>query len=101
MSNKAWFSAMVGQGYTARAVTFDGTNDYLTRGADFTSNADSKVGIFSCWLKFNAGSDNNTIYLMNSNTARVSFNRLNNNTMSFELVDGSGYVLNLYTYSIH
>lgn len=33
------------------AVNFDGTNDYLTRGAGLTGAADSKTGIFSCWVK--------------------------------------------------
>lgn len=41
---------LITEGYQARAVTFDGTNDYLTRGSDFTSNANSKVGIISCWI---------------------------------------------------
>ena len=34
-----------------RAVRFQGLNDYMSRGADFTSNADSYVGIFSVWVK--------------------------------------------------
>lgn len=42
-------------GYFANAVTFDGANDYLTRGGDLTGNADGKVGIFSCWMKANGG----------------------------------------------
>lgn len=36
---------------TANAATFDGVNDYLTRGADLTGNADSKQLAFSIWLK--------------------------------------------------
>ncbi len=37
------------------AVDFDGTSDYLTRGADLTGLADSKSGIFSCWLRRDGG----------------------------------------------
>ena len=37
--------------YEPNAVKFDGTNDYLTRGADLTGIADSKSGIFSCWIR--------------------------------------------------
>jgi hypothetical protein len=40
--------------YTANAVNFDGTNDYLTRGADLTGNADGKEGIVSLWVNFAA-----------------------------------------------
>lgn len=42
-------------GYTTAAVAFDGTNDYMTRGAALTGNADGKSGIVSVWLKFNGG----------------------------------------------
>lgn len=37
------------------AVDFDGTSDYLTRGADLTGIADGKSGIFSCWLRRDGG----------------------------------------------
>lgn len=59
------------------AVTLDGTNDYLTRGADLTGNADGQRGIF--YLRFTpdasaAGSD--TIYANDavSGTSPVQFN---------------------------
>jgi len=35
---------------TVPGVTFDGTNDFLDRGADLTSNADTKTGIVSFWI---------------------------------------------------
>jgi hypothetical protein len=38
-----------------RGVAFDGSNDYLTRGATLTSVADTKVGTLSVWLRFNGG----------------------------------------------
>lgn len=37
------------------AADFDGSSDYMTRGADFTSNADSKKGIFSGWFRIDGG----------------------------------------------
>lgn len=37
--------------FRARAVNFEGTNNYLTRGADLTGNADGKTGIISLWFK--------------------------------------------------
>jgi hypothetical protein len=41
--------------YVARAVNFDGTNDYLTRGGGLTGASDGKVGTCSFWAKFNGG----------------------------------------------
>lgn len=41
--------------YRAKGVAFDGSNDYLTRGSDFTGSADSKVGILSFWMKKGGG----------------------------------------------
>jgi len=38
------------EGYTPNTVTFDGTNDYLLRGDDLTSNADGKLGCVSFWF---------------------------------------------------
>lgn len=43
-------------GYVANAVDFDGTNDYLTRGAGLTGASDHSQGIFSAWLRLD-GSD--------------------------------------------
>lgn len=45
----------IGGRYQAPAVTFDGTNDYLTRGAGLTGLADSKAGTVSFWLNMNGG----------------------------------------------
>lgn len=39
----------------ATPPVFDGTNDYLTRGAGFTGAADSKTGIYSAWLRLDGG----------------------------------------------
>lgn len=49
------YAAAGGGLLTVDAVVFDGTNDYLTRGADYTGSADSDSFIFSCWVKFNGG----------------------------------------------
>jgi hypothetical protein len=35
----------------AGGADFDGTNDFMTRGADLSGNADSKSGILSVWLR--------------------------------------------------
>lgn len=41
-----------GDRYTPPAVVFDGSNDYLARGADLSSNADSKTFLLSGWFYF-------------------------------------------------
>jgi hypothetical protein len=41
--------------YSGDAASFDGTNDYMTRGADLTGNADGKKGTISCWVRLNGG----------------------------------------------
>ena len=37
--------------FTCDAADFDGTNDWLNRGADFTGSANSSLGIFSGWVR--------------------------------------------------
>ena len=41
-----------GDRYIPPAVVFDGSNDYLARGADLSSNADSKTFLMSGWFYF-------------------------------------------------
>ena len=41
------------------AVSFDGTNDYLSRSSDMTGNSDGKTFTFSCWFY---GATGGTIY---------------------------------------
>lgn len=48
--------------YTANAVDFDGTNDYMLRGAGFTGAADSFTGIFSAWIRLDASNANKYIF---------------------------------------
>ena len=43
------------RGYTANAVRFDGSADYLLRGAGLTGASDSKVGVLSFWFQFQGG----------------------------------------------
>jgi hypothetical protein len=44
-----------GAGFTVNAVDFDGTNDFLTRGAGLTGAADALTGIFSAWVRLDGG----------------------------------------------
>lgn len=42
---------LFGGGHPVNAVSFDGTNDYLTRGADLTGSADGQAFSFSLFFK--------------------------------------------------
>ena len=46
-----WMQAVGGVGYRAIGAAFDGSNDYMLRGGDLTSNTDGKTGILSFWVK--------------------------------------------------
>lgn len=66
---------------TANAVTFDGTNDYLTRGADLDGNADSQQWTWAFFFKrngigtlqkvFSAGGNDQTIEFRTGNDVRI------------------------------
>jgi len=49
-----FYSAAAG-GYEANAVRFDGSADYLLRGAGLSGASDSKVGVLSFWFQFQGG----------------------------------------------
>ena len=50
---------------TVDSADFDGTNDWLTRGADLTGAADSKSGIVSMWLRIDGGDGGSAHLLVN------------------------------------
>jgi hypothetical protein len=57
-----------------QAVVFDGTNDFMLRGAGLTGAADTKTGVFACWVKFNGG--NGTLqYIADTNGGRFRVRR--------------------------
>ena len=69
--------------YTANSVRFDGTNDYLTRGANLTGAADGKEGTVSFWINLKSGDSTGMRILAtdSSNTgfvvARDAVNKIN------------------------
>jgi hypothetical protein len=44
--------------FSADSADFDGTNDYMSRGANLSGISDSKTGIFSAWIRFDADDTN-------------------------------------------
>lgn len=65
--------------YAANGVNFDGTNDYLTRGADLTGNADGKKGIFYCRFKIDGGNGTELTFYSKEETGRFRIFRTSTN----------------------
>lgn len=53
--------------YQIPISVFDGTNDYLTRGADITGLSDGKVGTVSFWFEMNGGNGSLQYFMQNPN----------------------------------
>jgi hypothetical protein len=72
------------------AVDFDGTNDYLLRGADYDGSLDSIKGTIVLWTKMNGG-DGATLLFMGTSAATQSVNlaRVADNTWRFILKDSA------------
>ena len=77
---------------TCDAADFDGTNDYMTRGAELTGLVDGKSGILSYWVRLDGGNATRLNVLMNGiyTTCRFRSERLPNNLLDNLLVDTSG-----------
>ena len=68
--------------YQPNGVSFDGTNDYLTRGADLTGNADSKLVTGSFWFRGATSPPATLQRVYESGTPRFAINRNSNETIS-------------------
>ena len=69
---------------------FDGTNDYMLRGADLTSIANSKTGIVSVWVRLDGG-DGTQLAIMDNAASLVTprFYVVRNASNKFEVVGRS------------
>jgi hypothetical protein len=76
-------------GYSANAVRFDGSNDYLLRGAGLTSASDSKVGILSFWFQFQGG-DGTELTILSGAATTVQIIRNSSNKIRLVL-QNSGF----------
>lgn len=63
------------------AADFDGTNDYMSRGADLSGNADGKTGTVSFWFRMDGG-NGAAQYLLSNSTDRFLILRQTNNTLT-------------------
>ncbi len=63
--------------YSTTGVDFDGSNDYMKRGADLTGSADSKIFSGSFWFKRGSTGAQQHIYLSTSGAGVVEFTSAN------------------------
>jgi hypothetical protein len=73
-------------------VTFDGTNDYLTRGADLTGSANNSRGTCCFWVKFAAAGDGVRQRILNAGNAAVIIERTAANRFQVFVVDSTGAI---------
>lgn len=67
-------------GYRANAVQFDGSNDYLTRGAELTGITDGQAGTISAWINLTGGNATDMVWLASGITStRFVASRLSSN----------------------
>lgn len=59
--------------YSANAVAFDGTNDFLDRGGNLSSGADSKILTFSFWFKRGSTGTTQVIHANSSQRVLIRF----------------------------
>ena len=62
-------------------ATFDGVADYLTRGSDYTGNADSKIALIAFRIRMLAGSDGSSIVLATAAGSKIAVQRQADNTV--------------------
>lgn len=85
-------------------VSFDGTNDYLSRSSDLTGNADGKTFTFSCWVYASAAGYilrvNDTVEgLWVSVSGTGAFNIRGHNASSTMIFNAYGHSIPLHTWS--
>jgi len=74
--------------FSANAVRFDGTNDFLTRGAGFTGASDNKTGLVSFWFNLKGG-DAVIMKIMEQAPGQIEIQRQADNKI-FHRFQGSG-----------
>jgi hypothetical protein len=91
-------------GYTTSATDYDGTNDYYTRGADLTGNANTGAGTLSFWIRLDGGDGATQRIIGTSTPIRFFCNRQNSdkfrvrgsntsNTVVLEIISTTSYTV--------
>lgn len=86
---------------TVDAANFDGTNDYMARGAGLTGAVDGKTGILSAWLRFDGGVNYSILTgstTLGGATLRFNFSRNGGQmTVNVQNSGGTAAVANILT----
>jgi hypothetical protein len=81
---------------TVNAVDYDGSTNFLTRGADLTGNADSSTGILSVWLRLD-GSNGSDMAILYNAISNVEVWRRSAGNIRFRLRSAGGAILTFET----
>lgn len=74
------------------AADFDGANDWMARGADLTGAVDSKLGVFSAWIRID-GDDGATRGILNNTTLGVNIAKEADQRIRFLARNSGGSVI--------
>jgi len=79
--------------YVVDAVDFDGTNDFLTRGADLTGNGDGQQATVSVWFRLDGGDGSGLLlYSQDGATENVLTRKSGNNRLRTIFRDTGGTI---------
>jgi len=88
--------------YSVIGVAFDGTNDYLTRGAGLTGASDNTQGLISFWFKFTGGDGVKQTIFNSATSDRINIFKDTDNKIYIILNQGDDTVcLNMNTTSTY
>lgn len=98
MSQQILFSTYDNPLVLCDSADFDGTNDYMTRGASLTGAADSKTGILSFWFRTDAGDGTDRTIFMSATTLagatpRFRVRHLTTDAVGFIGVNAAGTII--------
>ena len=82
--------------FTAHAVRFDGTNDYLTRGGGLTGAVNGQQGTLSLWTDFKGG-NSTSLFLLLSTNDNVRLFRNGTNKFELQCENTAGTIILLMT----
>lgn len=75
-------------GYIANAVDYDGSTNYLLRGAGLTGAVDGAQGILSAWVRFDGG-DGSVLRLLNNSVGTVVVGKRADNKIVVEVYNAA------------
>lgn len=76
---------------------FDGTNDYLSLASDLTGNADSKLWLFSAWLRFDGGDATHQVFAGSTGSGIIIYKHNSNKIRMYAEEPGNGLILDQYS----